>query len=258
MSKFLQAAQEAIATAEKITLDYYRKRPRVQFKADHSPVTAADRAAERAIVASLRKRFPDHGFFGEEYGRSSSATPEYLWLIDPIDGTKNFVDHIPLWGNLIALWHRGEIILGISNVPLMRERLWAERGKGAFLNGKRVRVSAKRRLSDSMLSFGSLGAFRERRLERRTLQLLHACRRQRSFGDLWPYHLLACGRLEIVIEAAIKPMDVAPFVCIVGEAGGHTTDLAGHPFGLQISSFVGTNGHLHDSVMECLRRKRRA
>lgn len=256
MSKFLEAAQEAVTIAEKITLDYYRKRPKVQFKADKSPVTAADRSAERAIVAALRRRFPDHGFFGEEYGRSSGATPEYLWLIDPIDGTKNFVDRIPLWGNLIALWHGDEIILGLSNLPLMQERLWAERGKGAFLNGRRVHVSGKRRLDQSMISFGSPGAFRQRRLERRLLNLLYACRRQRSFGDLWPYHLLACGKLEIVMEAAIKSMDIAPFVCIVREAGGRTSDLSGNPFCLQISSFVATNGHLHASVIEQVRRKK--
>ena len=149
-------------------------------------------------------------------------------------------------------------MMSLSNIPLMQERLWAERGKGAFLNGKRVHVSAKRKLDESMISFGSLGAFRQRRMEPRMLSLLHACRRQRSFGDLWPYHLLASGRLEIVVEAAIKPMDVAPFVCIVREAGGRTSDLSGKPFDLQISSFVATNGNLHGPVMKYLRRKRTA
>ncbi|MEW6050530.1 MAG: inositol monophosphatase family protein [Candidatus Zixiibacteriota bacterium] len=249
MSKFLDVALKAISVAEKITLSSYHKRPRARLKSDNTPVTAADRTAEREIAAIIREAFPEHGILGEEFGRKGGRSVEFMWLIDPIDGTKNFVGQIPLWGNLLALWHEGEMILGVSNMPMMGERLWAHKGHGAFLNGKRVRVSSTSRLDQSMISYGSLGSFKQIGMEPRIVELIQTCKRQRAFGDLWPYHLLACGKLDIVIEAAIKSVDVAPFVCIIREAGGATCDLQGNPFDFGISSFVATNGRLHQAVM---------
>jgi histidinol-phosphatase len=251
MSRFLDAAMAAIREAEKITLHYYHHPPKVSLKKDHTPVTIADRRAERAIIASLRKRFPDHQFLGEEYGQTGES--DFLWIIDPIDGTKNFVGGIPLWGNLLALMHRGEVILGISNVPLMKERLWAEKGKGAFLNGKRVHVSSLSRLRDAMISAGSFTGFTKIGREKQIIRLLKTTSRQRSFGDLWPYHLLASGRLDIVTEAKIKIVDVAPFACIVPEAGGTITDLGGRPVQIGIKSIVATNKLLHDRTLKYFR-----
>ncbi|MFZ1684869.1 MAG: inositol monophosphatase family protein [Candidatus Zixiibacteriota bacterium] len=252
MSEYMKVALSAIKDAEKITLAYYGRHPRVQDKADGSPVTIADKKAEKAIVARIQTHFPDHAFYGEEYGRTKQKS-DYLWLIDPIDGTKNFIAQIPLWGNLLALMYQDEIILGISNVPLMRELLWAEKGKGAFLNGKRVHVSRKRRINQSMLSFSSLTSFDGAKKETGMLKLIHQCRRSRSFGDLWAYHLLASGKLEMVIEGKIKPMDVAPFVRIITEAGGDTSDLKGKPFDLRISSFLATNGLVHRDAIQYTR-----
>jgi histidinol-phosphatase len=252
MSEYLKVALAAIKDAEKITLSHYGHNPRVQDKADGSPVTIADKKAEKAIVARIRHHFPDHAFFGEEYGRTKKKS-DFLWLIDPIDGTKNFIAQIPLWGNLLALMYQDEIILGISNVPLMRELLWAEKGKGAFLNGRRVQVSRKRRIDQSMLSFSSLTSFDGSKKEARMVKLIHQCKRSRSFGDLWAYHLLASGKLEMVIEGKIKPMDVAPFVRIIKEAGGDTSDLKGQPFDLNISSFLATNGLVHQEVIKYTR-----
>ena len=248
MSEFLKVAMAAIKDAQKITLGYYGRNPRVQDKADGSPVTIADRKAEKAIITRIKRHFPDHAFYGEEYGRTRRKS-DYLWLIDPIDGTKNFIAQIPLWGNLLALMYQDEVILGISNVPLMRELLWAEKGKGAFLNGKRVRVSSHGRLSQSMVSFSSLTSFDGPRKEVRMLKLIHDCKRTRSFGDLWAYHLLASGKLDIVVEGKIKPLAVAPFVRIIKEAGGDTSNLQGRPFDLKISSFLATNGLVHTDAL---------
>lgn len=252
MSKLLDTALAAIQEAERITLHYYGRNPQVSSKADGSPVTIADKAAEKAIIATIRRTFPGHSFYGEEFGRSKERS-EYLWLIDPIDGTKNFVSQIPLWGSLLALMHNDEVILGVSHVPLMKELLWAEMGRGAFLNGRQVKVSPVRKINQSMISFSSLSSFKARRLLKRTLKLISACKRARSFGDLWAYHLLASGKLEIVAEGQIKPMDIAPFVRIIAEAGGETSDLKGKPFDLQIASFLATNGRVRGEALAYLR-----
>lgn len=254
LTDFLQVAMQAVNAAERITVDYFYKDPKVRSKADKSPVTIADIKAERAIIATVKRYFPDHAFFCEESGHIKSAS-EYTWIVDPIDGTRNFVGRIPLWGNLIALMHRDEIILGISNVPLMNERLWAVKGQGAFLNGERVRVSQKSMLRQAMISCSSMASFHKTGREEQLLKLLHATARQRAFGDLWPYHLLASGRMEIVVEGQIKSVDVAPFVRIIEEAGGATSDILGQPFSLGIRNFIATNGRLHKRAVRYFTRK---
>ena len=248
MGKYLDIALKAVKAADKVTLAYFGKKPRTRLKADMSPVTVADMKAERAIIETIRRAFPGHDFYGEEYGRTG-ARSEYLWIIDPIDGTKNFIGGIPLWGTLIALMHRNELIVGVSHLPLMGETLWAERGKGAFFNGKKVRVSKIDSLDNAMISFGSPGTFRKIGKDVALMSLVYACKRQRAFGDQWPYHLLATGRLEIALEYRIKPMDVAPLALIIKEAGGVATDLEGRPFNLNINSFLATNGKLHQAAL---------
>ncbi len=247
-SKFLNVALQAVKAAERVTLGYYHKKLRVTLKANLTPVTVADYAAEKAIIKVIQKTFPEHSFIGEESGRSEGNS-DYLWVIDPIDGTKNFIAKIPLWGTLIALLHKGEVIVGVSHLPLLKEMLWAVRGKGAFLNGKKVKVSQKSDLSQSMLSFGSLEAFRHRGWEKNILSLIYHTKRHRAFGDLWAYHLLAAGKLEVVIEASIKIMDVAPFDLIIREAGGLTSDIKGRKLHPEINTFVATNGKLHKEVL---------
>lgn len=253
MSRFLQVAMEAVNAMERVTVEYYYKKPKVRTKADKSPVTIADISAEKAAIKVIKKHFPNHAIFGEESGHRKTSS-EFTWIIDPIDGTRNFIAGIPLWGNLIALAHDEHVVLGISNVPLLNERLWAERGSGALLNGNRVTVSDKSSLREAMISFSSVNSFHKTKREPNLLNLLHATARQRAFGDLWPYHLLASGRLEIVIEAQIKPVDVAPFVCIIEEAGGSTSDLLGRPFSLGIRTFAATNGKLHQKVINHFRK----
>ncbi len=253
MSRYLQIARRAAREAGRVSMSYYRKNLTVHLKSDKSPVTRADRETEKAIIRTIRSEFPDHSFFGEEFGRSKKQS-DFIWIIDPIDGTKNFIAGIPLWGNLIALMYRGEIIVGVSHLPVLKEMVWAEKGKGAFLNGKPIHVSTEAKLSESMISFGSLPAFKRKGMEKQLLRLLDNTGRQRSFGDLWPYHLLASGKLEVVVEASIRAYDVAPFVVIMQEAGGQTSDMAGKPFSLDIGSFLATNGRVHDKVVAKLRK----
>ena len=255
-SQFLKTAMAAVDKAENICLKEYSRNPKVETKPDKTPVTVADRNSETAIIDIIRKQFPDHGFFGEETGDTGSEK-EFVWIIDPIDGTRNFIAHIPLWGNLLALMHRGEIILGVSNVPLMGERVWAEKGNGAYQNGRRIHVSTTRRLSAASMSYAKSIRLPHDRIDRGVFRLLDAVNRQRAFGDLWPYHLLASGRLDIVVEIGIKAYDIAPFVCIIPEAGGGTSDLAGRPFEIGVHSFVATNMLLHKLVLNCFANKSR-
>lgn len=250
MSKFLKIAKEAAEVAAEIAMRYYGKNPKVDIKADNSPVTIADKKAEQAIIETISAKFPDHAFLGEETGLSKSHS-DYLWIIDPIDGTKNFIDGIPLWGNLIALMYKGEIVAGVSNVPAMGEMLWAAKGKGAFLNGKRVHVSNRHSLDESRISYGSLYSFKKAYKYRRVLSLIDTCKRQRCFGDCWPFHLLACGKLDIVVECGINIYDIAPFDIIIREAGGTVTDIDGGRLNLKTRTILATNGYLHsDSLLD--------
>lgn len=246
----LKVAMEAVDAAEQICLKQYARRPKVLTKADNTPVTIADRDSEAAMIDIIRKRYPDHGFFGEETGDNSGKS-EYVWIIDPIDGTKNFISQIPLWGNLLALMHRGEVILGISNVPLMRERVWSEKGKGAFLNKKKIHVSTTSPIALASLSYAKTIKRPHDRVDKGIFELFDRVGRQRAFGDLWPYHLVASGRLDIVVEVGIKAYDVAPFVSIISEAGGITSDIDGNRFDLEIRSFVASNRPLHKPVLDC-------
>jgi histidinol-phosphatase len=248
MSEYLAIAQEAARKAANVTMDYYTRKLTVSIKKDRTPVTDADHAAEKIIIDTIMHKFPDHAFYGEETGRTGESD-EFMWLIDPIDGTKNFIAEIPLWGILIALMHKGEIIVGVSYLPILGEMLCAEKGEGAFVNGENIHVSKTTKMAKGMISFGSLGAFKKAGLDQQALALIYSSHRQRSFGDLYPFHLLAEGKLEAVVEAQIRAVDVAPFVVIVKEAGGRTSDLTGKNFDLDISSFVATNGHVQAEVL---------
>jgi len=249
MTEFIEIAIEAANKSSELTTSYFQTNLNIEIKKDNTPVTKADRESELIIKETILKHLPSHSIFGEEYGLDENDS-EYLWIIDPIDGTKNFIDGIPLWGTLIALMHKNEIILGLSSIPMIGELLTSEAGQGTFLNGVKVNVSEIDKIEECMLSFGSLGAFREKKHEKDIMNLIKSTRRQRSFGDCYPYHLLATGKLDIVCEAAIKVVDVAPFYSIIKEAGGMTSDLKGKPLNMNIDSFLATNRIVHKKVLQ--------
>jgi histidinol-phosphatase len=249
MSEFLDVAIEAIQKSSELTKSYFQTNLNVEIKKDKSPVTKADRESEIIIKEIINNHFPTHSIYGEEYGFDEKDN-EFTWIIDPIDGTKNYIDGIPLWGTLIALMRKGEIILGLSSMPMIDELLYAEVGEEAYLNGDKVHVSEFETVDQCMLSFGSLGAFQEKQYEQGLMDLIKASRRQRSFGDCYPYHLLASGKLDIVCEAAIKVVDVAPFSLIIKEAGGYASDIKGRPLDMNINSFLATNGKVHNDVLK--------
>ena len=248
----LQAALDAAAEAAAIARSMYQHNIEVHIKADKSPVTEADVRCETAIREILEKRFPTYGFFGEEtVARGLDA--ENLWLVDPIDGTKAFVREYPMFSTQIALMRRGEIVLGVSSAPVYGELAFAERGCGAFLNGKAMAVSQVSEVEEAALSSGNLKTLAASGRWNRYGGLVARLGRIRGYGDFLHYHLLAAGKIDAVVESDVNILDIAACVAIVSEAGGRFSDLEGSPITLQSKSVLATNGRLHDQVLAALR-----
>jgi histidinol-phosphatase len=250
-SKELTAAVAAAQAAAEVIRAFYGKHPSVRTKADASPVTDADVAAEEVIRATLTTAFPGYGFFGEESGQHAMGA-ESVWLVDPIDGTKSFVREMPFFSTQIALLRAGELILGVSSAPAFEELAWAERGGGAFLNQRAIRVSAVKRLEDAFLSTGNVRSLARSPRWQRLGELIARAHRMRGYGDFVHYHLLARGALDVVIESDVNILDIAATVVLVREAGGIFTDLTGAPVGLGTASVLATNGALHAAVLQSL------
>lgn len=250
-SELLQLAIDAARAAEPIIMQHYCANVAHELKADGSPVTAADKAAEEIIRRTISDRFPDHAFLGEEFGETGSS--DHVWIIDPIDGTKNFMTGIPVFGTQIALLRKGELILGVSNCPALGELCYGEVGNGAFLNDGPIRVSDVAHLPNARTSFGGLNYFKKIGREEGMLRLINGSRRVRGFGDCWAYHLIASGRFEANIESSIRIWDIAAAAAIVTAAGGKISDIDGKPVTKDIRTFVASNGHLHDEILRALR-----
>jgi len=248
----LQAALEAAEAATQVVRDLYRKNLAVTVKADRSPVTEADVRAEEAIRGVLERRFPGYGFYGEETGRHAMDA-ESLWLVDPIDGTKSFVRDTPFFSTQIALWRAGRIVLGVSAAPAYGELAWAERGGGAWLDGRRIGVSAVATLDRSILYTGNLKTLAAGPGWSRFGRLVGEVDRLRGYGDFVHYHLLARGALDAVLESDVNILDIAALSVIVEEAGGRFTDLDGAPLTLDTTTVLATNGPLHEAVLARLR-----
>ena len=265
-SVFLQAALDAADAAATLIRAAYRGSFAVDYKADASPVTEIDIAAERAIKAVLQARFPDHGFYGEELGQQS-IDAEYLWLIDPIDGTKSFVRGYPAFSVQIALMHRGPpgpdgpgartLVLGVSNAPCWNggagEVLYAERGGGAWLDGARLTVAGTSTIERATLSTGNLARLARSEAWPRLGALIPRLHRLRGYGDFIHYHWLAAGRIDAVIESDVNILDIAALSVIVTEAGGVFTDLEGAPLTLATTRVLAAVPALHAPLREALR-----
>lgn len=250
MSAFLDAALEASRAASDLIRKAYRGNFSVEYKADASPVTEVDVAAEKIIKGILQARFPEHGFYGEETGREQ-ADAEYLWLVDPIDGTKSFVRGYPMFSVQIALMQRGELILGVSSAPCWNggggEIIHAEKGQGAWLDGERLRVSEIGALEKATLSTGNLARLAKSSQWAELGRLIPRVHRIRGYGDFVHYHMLAAGKLDAVVESDVNILDIAALTVIVREAGGTFTDLNGLPVGLDTTTVLASNGRLHEA-----------
>lgn len=250
---FLEKATEAARAAEEVIRHYYHGEFDVERKADASPVTVADVESERAIKEVLADAFPDHGFYGEELGRQA-ADAEYVWLIDPIDGTKSFVRGYPFFSTQIALMHRGELICGVSNAPLFNggELAAAAQGAGATLNDEPIQVSVIEDLAEATLSLGNIATLAGSPRWPALGELIQRVHRIRGYGDFYHYHLLAGGRIDLVVESDLNILDIAALTVILREAGGRITDLEGGPIGLETTSVFAGNGRVDAAAREIL------
>jgi histidinol-phosphatase len=249
----LAAAHEIADRAGAMAMSFFRHDPEVRWKPDATPVTEADIAIEAMIRDELARRFPGDAIRGEEGGVQGDS--DRLWVVDPVDGTRNFAAGIQIWANLIALRVGGEYVLGLVNAPALQERYAATRGGGATWNGEPMRVSDVERTADGMIVFGDVEVWAGTDLARRFHELAHAARRNRGFGDFWGHMLVARGAAEAMIEPELSEWDFAPLVPIVTEAGGRVTQLDGSApaHGLSILS---TNGRVHDEVLAALADRR--
>jgi histidinol-phosphatase len=227
---------------------------KVETKPDLTPVTDADKAAEEAIRGQLSRARPRDAVLGEEFGSSGHGSRR--WIIDPIDGTKNFVRGVPVWATLIALVDEGKPVVGLVSAPALGKRWWAAVGTGAYTGrslsaATRLRVSNVSRLEDASLSYSSLTGWQERGNLTEFLGLTESVWRTRAYGDFWSYCLVAEGAVDIACEPELNLYDMAALVPIVTEAGGRFSSLEGEdgPFG---GNALATNGVLHDEVLHRL------
>ncbi len=237
---------DALTTARFLSADL-----RVETKPDLTPVSDADRAAEELVRAQLRRTRPRDAVMGEEFGSTGHGSRQ--WVIDPIDGTKNFVRGVPVWATLIALLDAGRPVIGVVSAPALNRRWWAATGTGSWTgrslsSARRLRVSAVSRLADASLSYSSLGGWEQSGRADQFLELQRSVWRTRAYGDFWSYMLLAEGAVDIATEPELALHDMAALVPVVVEAGGTFTSLTGQdgPFG---QDALATNSLLHAEVL---------
>jgi histidinol-phosphatase len=245
----LGVARRAAAAAGEVIHRYYRGQFETRTKADATPVTQADEESEAAIRAVLVEAFPEHAIYGEEQGRDARES-DWLWLVDPIDGTKSFVRGYPMFSTQIALMHRGELVLGVSCASEFGQTAWARRGGGAFMDGEPIRVAATSSLAQATVSSGNLKSLARGAKWNALGELLLQANRGRGYGDFYHYHLLAQGSLDVVIESDVNILDIAALAVIIREAGGTFTDLDGAQPDLETRSVLAAVPALHADVRE--------
>ena len=249
------AARAAVAAGSLLAKRVGRPRTVRTKRSAIDLVTEVDRASERLIHNMLLRAEPTFGFLGEEDGERRGPTA-YRWIVDPLDGTNNFVHGLPIFGVSIGLEHRGRMVVGVIYDPMRRELFTAMRGGGAFLNGRRIRVSSVRRLARSLVSTGFSSSFLTRdepylgwfrAVQRRS----HGVRRVGS--TVWCLAAVAAGRMEGFYERDLWPWDIAAGMLIVEEAGGRVTNLDGQPPALTKGQLVASNGRIHRELLQVLR-----
>jgi histidinol-phosphatase len=241
----LELAMELADAADVITMRHFLARDLVvESKPDMTPVTEADRAVEKVVEERLASARPAHALVGEEFGARGPGGARTRWIVDPIDGTKNYIRGIPVFATLLAVEVDGEIVAGVASAPALGRRWYAARGEGAFADGTRIEVSKIAELAEAKLSHSSIENWANKGRMAQFLDLISAVGSTRGFGDFWQHMLVAQGSLEMAIEPEVSLWDLAALKVIVEEAGGMLTDLAG------VSTAAGgnvitSNGLLH-------------
>jgi histidinol-phosphatase len=262
LKELLNVACEAAYLGGRRTLAWFNAGVRVETKSDQTPVTCADREAEEVIRARIARSFPGHVILGEEGGEFVAGAarrgkrppvrgaPPYRWIIDPIDGTKTFIQGVPLYGVLIGVEVAGRPAVGVAYMPALDEMVAAATGLGCQWNGRTARVSSVSRLEDALLLTTSVRSAMAR--SGAYAKLADRTRQQRTWGDCYGYALVATGRAEIMLDPEMKPWDSAPFLPILEEAGGRFTTWDGKA-SIWGPDAAATNGLLHEKLLGILR-----
>jgi histidinol-phosphatase len=255
LPKAMDAARRAVEAASAASLVHFRRGVRVEVKPDRTPVTAADRESEAAILAIVREAFPSHGFLGEETGEHG-GDGDTRWIVDPLDGTRGFTRGGPFWGPLVALEHRGAIVAGAMALPVLGETYWAARGHGAWLRSGdaapvRLAVSRVPAWEDAIVSIGEPKVLFAPPMLERLGKLATTAGSARCYGDLAGCALVLKGQAEAWIEAGVKIWDLGPLPVLLEEAGGRFTDFDGTPTHAS-GNAIGSNGLLHEHVLRTL------
>jgi histidinol-phosphatase len=241
VSPDLELALRLADVADAISLQRFRTGLAFETKADLTPVTEADRAVEAELRALLGEARPEDAILGEELGTTGGG--KRRWILDPIDGTRNYARGIPVWATLVALEVAGEVRIGVVSAPALGRRWWAERGEGAVVNGTRIGVSSVAEIEDAVLSFA---------VENAVPKIARRAWHVRGFGDFWPHMLVAEGAVDGSIDAiGVAEWDLAAVQVIVEEAGGRFTDFEGVAR-LDGRSALASNGRLHDELLRSL------
>lgn len=257
----LELALEAARAAGGVTLQFFQGDQLGTIdKADGSPVTEADKGAERVLRAAIEEAFPQDAILGEEFGDTPGAGGEsgYRWILDPIDGTVSFIHGVPLYGTLVGVYKGHTPIAGVVHMPALSETVYAAHGGGAWWipgpgqDARPAGLSATSDLSAATLATTGLEYFHQAGAPEAYVRVAAACKRLRGWSDCYAHVLLATGRCDGVIEPVIKPWDIAPMACILAELGGHLTDWQGVPR-IDGGRAIATNTHLRDALLDVLR-----
>lgn len=257
----LELALALADAADAISLPRFRSADlSVSTKPDRTHVTDADLAVERELRDRLARERPGDGILGEEFG--TEGTTKRQWIIDPIDGTANFLRGVPNWATLISLAIDGRPVVGVASAPAFGKRWWAASEQGAWLadgeaSPRKLQVSGVENLSDASLSFQSIAQWDDAGYLEPLVELSRAVWRDRAYGDMWSYGLLAEGLVDIVAEFGVKEYDIAPFVILLEEAGGRFTSIDGSDT-IAARSSLATNGRLHAQVIDLLTHTRQS
>jgi histidinol-phosphatase len=250
-----QTAVELAVLAGRSTLDFFHESVSVERKGDQSPVTIADRTAEKLVRSELQNRFGQDGILGEEFGQQAGQT-DYQWIIDPIDGTKSFIFGVPLYSTLLSLLRGDQAVAGVIYLPALDEIVFAAKGHGAWhatssAPAKRCQVS-QRRLADGAFVTSQIDSFSKMNAEPGFQKIQSEAYVTRTWGDGYGYLLVATGRAELMVDPIANPWDLAAVQVVVEEAGGRFTDWRGNPtaFG---GNGIGSNGLVHDFALDALR-----
>lgn len=250
LKRALDVAKEAIAAAGAAAMPHYERGVEVETKADDSPVTAADRESEAAIISVITGAFPTHSVLGEESG-AREGDPNVRWIVDPIDGTRGFTRGGKFWGALVGLEVDGDVVVGAMGLPALGDTYWAAKGMGAFKNGERRTVSKIDRWDQCTVSLGELGPLLGPPHGDVVRDLIRSAASARCYGDLEGAALVLDGIADCWLESGVKPWDLAPVRILIEEAGGRYTSFAGDT-SLERGSAIASNGRLHEHALSRL------